>query len=280
MTQITAERCAPSWTGELGVIATEVVTHTNPQDRSTKLGKGPLEDVLMRTAVMTFDDEGSEKLRKDPNGYRVGAYGIMHGEGKKGVLDRGLDTLARPLGAAVAPIAGAVARNPNLDETDAWDAEKIQEAGLNSLSSRMTAPAPWLPESRQDNLQNIQGQRLRPHAGANRPSERAGHQPRLCLAGGRLRQPQPQGEGAHPENPPDSKNTKLYPAGDTDPNFLAENGLRSNLARHICRSPFRQEVGIGIARRVEFRVFGIGRVFQDEPFSLGLRLAKASSSEA
>jgi len=25
----------------------------------------------MRTAVMTFDDEGSEKLRKDPNGYRV-----------------------------------------------------------------------------------------------------------------------------------------------------------------------------------------------------------------
>jgi len=119
----------------------EVVTRTNPGDPRTELTARQRENVLVKTGIMTFDEEGARKSEevslfakakaavtgKTARPELQGAYRAMHGSDKQNNKTTGL---GNRVGNAV---VGAIAGNSEIGIVAQKDQQKIAESAANCL---------------------------------------------------------------------------------------------------------------------------------------------------
>jgi hypothetical protein len=97
----------------------EVVTRSTPGDPKSELTGRQRENVLVKTGIMTFDEQGSMKPGLQ------GAYKAMHGSDRENDLRHGLGNRI------VSTIKGAIAGNKEIDITEQRDQQKIAESAAN-----------------------------------------------------------------------------------------------------------------------------------------------------
>jgi predicted acylesterase/phospholipase RssA len=117
----------------------EVVTRTNAGDPKTELTGRQRENALVKTGIMTFDEEGAKKSQEISIWERAkatltgrearpelqGAYRDMHGSDKQNDRTSGIGNKISN------SLVGAIAGNPDIGITAQKDQQKIAESGAN-----------------------------------------------------------------------------------------------------------------------------------------------------